>query len=442
MAGADVRRLSADRRGQGTSFLAGVVGGALNALAGALLHPVLVLAVFAAGLTDSYAAVGLVPALAAGLWFLPRLLSTRPLRWRRKLPWLIAAALIRVAAVGLLAYVASQADRLTDGQVLRAFFICYATYVLVAGFAASLSGDVAARSLAAERIGSFFGQRFHWGLVAALVAAALLRRVLGDDDLAFPAGYTLLFVAAALALLAAGFFDARVREPSRFAVPPAARPGLPLIDPGFRRFVGFRLLLGASALADPFYALYALRELNVPLGRLGDYLAAMLVAQVLAVPLWRAVAARQGTKGVLQGTALVRLLVPLVALTVPALAETPLWAERVGHDGVLPWAYGLVFVAIGIALAGQGRGQGAYLLETAPAERRGSFATLANMIVAGAAFAMVLGGVVVDRYGFDRAFLAAALVGLGAVFASGALAEGAARRRSVVPEWRLRRARG
>ena len=442
MAGADIRHDSRDGRGRAVGYLAGVTGGALTALAGALLYPSIVLALFVSGFTGSLATVGWVVALGTLLWVLPSLLARNALAGRRKLPWLLGASLVRLAAVGLLAFVASSVDRLSDGQVLRTFFVCYATYALAGGLAARLSADVAVRAVDPHRLGGYLGQRALLALLAAFATGLLVARVLGDEGLDGAAGYTVLFVAAAIALLGAGLFEARQREPRRAPAPvrPAGTGQSALGGPGALRTVGFRLVLAAAALADPFFVVYAVRELGVPVAYAGGYLAALVAAQALAGPLWAAVAARRGTKGVLQGAALCRLLAPLIALTVPTLADTPLWADNVADSRALPWAFGLVYVAIGAALAAQARGHHAYLLDVSGrAAGRPGAAAPSNAVVALAALAAVVGGVIADRFGFDRAFLVAAGVALAAVLASGALPEGAARPRPVAAAWRRTR---
>ncbi len=445
MAGADIRRFSVDRRGQALNVLLGVVSGALLVLADTLLHPIIVLPLFVSELTDTYALIGLVPAIAAGAWFLPQVLASVVVRGRRRLPWATGASVVRTAAVILLAYVGYRADGLTDAQLLRSFFICYLAYILAAGFAAAPANDVLVKAIAGERRGRFFAQRVLWAGLLAVAAGVVVRAVLGGGP-AFPRNYTLLFVAAAAALTAATFFQAQIREPIRLGSGVGGRgrgwrrADLFLADANLRRFLLFRVVLSLAAIADPFYVVYARRELEASGRLIGLYLLALVLAQLLLGPLWRELGRRQGSKAVLQVSALVRLLVPLVALILPYIADTALYQDRVNDDRMLSYGFAAVFVAYGAALAGQVQGNFAHLLAVAPGESRRGYTALANILLAPIAFVTVLGGAVIERYGFDRVFLVATLASLVAVFASGALTDTHVRSRPAAEAWRLRRA--
>ena len=445
MAGADIRRFSVDRRGQALNVLLGVISGALLVLADTLLHPIIVLPLFVSELTNRYALIGLVPAIAAGAWFLPQVLAGLVVRGRRRLPWATGALVVRTAAVILLAYVGYRADQLTDAQLLRSFFICYLAYVLAAGFATAPTNDVLVKAVAGERRGRFFAQRSLWAGLLAVAGGVVVRAVLGGGP-AFPRNYSLLFVAAAASLTAATFFQARIREPIRLGRDVGVRgrglrrADLFLADPNLRRFLLFRVALSLAAVADPFYVVYARRELAVSGRVIGLYLLALVLARLLLGPVWRRLDRRHGSKAVLQISALVRLLVPLVALILPYLAETSLYQDRVTDDRIVAYAFAAVFVAYGAALAGQVQGNFAHLLAVAPNELRRGYAALANLILVPVAFVTVFGGVVIQRYGFDRAFLVATLVSLVAVFASGALTDTYVRTHPTAEAWRLRRA--
>lgn len=443
MAGADIRRFSSDHRGQTTSFMSGLVATSLAALADALLAPTLLLAVFVSQLTDSYVVVGLVPALGASLFFLPAILVASSLRGRRKLPWLLGASLVRVAAIALLAYIVSQAERLTDTQILQSFFICYATYTLASGFAMTLSTDIVARAVARNHRGGFFSLRNLISGAVALLAGFLVIGQLGDDGSAFPDNYGALFIAAAVTLAVAVFFETRLAEPSRLVGrPPLIRAGFPLADIRYRRFLIFRIALSAVALADPFYIVYALRVLGIEPVAVGWYLLAMLAVRVVMQPLWVAYTRTHGARNTLQAAALLRLLMPLVALLVPFLIDTGLYRDRVSDSRVLATAYGAIFVLAGMALAAQAVANWTYLVEIAPAGQRATYVRPTNVILAIVGIVPVAGGWLIERYDFDTLFLTTTGIALLTLTLSGALTASLAQPRPVANAWRVRRARG
>ncbi len=442
MAGADIRRFSADQGGAMRSFAVGTVAGGMAALANALLAPTLLLAVFVAQLSNSYVLVGMVAAIGAAGFAVGSLIAGWAVRGRRKLPWLIGASLVRVAAIALLAFVVADADQLGDDQILQAFFICYATYVVAAGFGAALATDVAARAVAHGQAGRFFAVR---GVVAGIVSLLAARLVWArfEGGFNFPDNYTALFTVAAVALGITVFFDARLAEPGRLA---GARPaggggGVGLGDRAFRSFVPFGVLLGAAAVADPFYILYGFRELGLPPVVVGGYLATLLASRLLTRPLWAALARRSGTRVTFQAAALLRIVMPLVALSLPYLTETELWRERATDPRATIWAFGLVFALAGAAGAAQSVASWTFLTAIAPAGRRALFVAPANVILGIVALVPIAGGWAIERWGFEELLLGTATLALAAVVASGALAETAAVGRPMANAWALRRAR-
>jgi hypothetical protein len=449
VAGADIRRFSADRHGMGLNYVLGIGSGALLVLADTLIFPTIVLALFVSHLTDSPLAIGLVPAIGAGVWFLPQFGASLILRGRRRhLPWATGASAVRAAAIALLAYVGYRADSMGDERLLRSFFICYIAYSLAAGFASVPSGSVIAKAIGTDRRRVFFSQRNLWGGAFALGAGLVIRQVLGPDGSDFPRNYTYLFIAAAIALVAATFLQATMQEPARVANPPGQSTrhairdaSAVLTDSNYRRFLLFRVLFSLSAIADPFLIVYAFREFDASGSMVGVYVALVVLSRFVANLFWQPLSERRGNRVVLQYTSVIRLLAPLIALMVPYVTKTTLYQDRVTNDNAAIYAFGAVFVAYGVALSGQIVSNFGYVLDIVPAPRRPAAIGLANLILAAVSFIPVAGGSIVKRYGFEEVFLAAAFLGLAAVFAGGALTETSTRTRSAATAWRLRRAR-
>ncbi len=442
VAGADIRRFSGDRRNTGAAIVRGVVSSALIALADAAIFPTLVLVAFAAQLTDDLVIIGLVPAMSAGLWFLPQLLA-RPLTHltNRQVPWMTGAAIIRAAAIILLAVIGFR-DDVSNTQRLRSLLICYAAFVLASGFAAVPATELVQRAIPPDQRSWFLRVRNLWAIAGGAAAASLVFRVLGPEGPAFPKNFAYLFVVAAAALSAAVFFQARERDP---AMLPTDRPprnaARALLDTNFRRFLTFRILASLSTLADPFVILYAFRELNTPLWAIGPYLATLIFARLCFAPLWSLLATRAGHRAVLQGAALARLLAPLVTLLLPFLADSSLYQNRFHDLSPLWYAFGIVFMLHGASLAGQSNSTFAYLLDIAPTDRRFAYIWMTNVILMVTAFAPIAGAYIIERSGFDRVFIVAALASLTAILASGLLTDTHTGTRAVAQTWRLRGAR-
>lgn len=453
MAGVDIRRYSADRRGQASNFMVGTAAATLTVVSDTLLLPTLVMAAFVASLTESYLIVGLVPAIGAGGWFLAQLPAAPVVgSFGRKLPWATGAALVRAAALTLLAYVVNRADRVSTDELLRSVLICFAAFSFASGFAATVGTSVYTRAVPNQHHGLFLRMAQVWAAIAAAVAAVLAARVLGADGPDYPENFSQLFVVAAVAAGGVVLLQLLTREPGR--IPASGRGngigsagavrgvGLPaLADTSFRRFLLFRVALGLVAIADPFYILFAQRELGISATRLGWYVLALVVARILSAPLWAWLVRVQGTRAALQVAGMLRLLPPLIAISLPYLVDTEIWRERATDSNALAIAFGAIFVVLGFTLGGLQAATFGYLVETLPAAGRSGAIGLTNLVLAIVAVSPIAGGLVLRESGadYERLFLVSGGLALIATLASGLLSPARARPRAAAATWRLKR---
>ena len=418
----------------------GVAAESINAAAEVTLLPSLILAFFVAELTPSYATIGLVPAIAIGFWALGRLPAhlLAPSR-RRQQPWAFASALVRAAAIGVLAVVTSRTDPIGLSQSARPLiltvFLCLIAYSLAGGFGSLASGALLQSSIASETWGAFVRRRASWSALLSILAAVVVARLLGSSAFAFPGSYGRLFLVAALCLVTVAVITAAMREPWTAAAASSA-PNTPpqawrqlLQDTRYRRFLLFRVLLSSTAAIDPFLFLYAITRLGAPVTKIGDYVILAVLGWILSAPVWFWIERRSGARTLLQSAAVVRLIAPAVALATPPLAAIGLVRDRLPDATALTTAYGVAFFVVGAALAGQSRGNYDYLAALAPHPVLPAYTGLTNAILAVVAFSPVLGGILIERFGYEALFGVAAAVGLATVFAGGWLAETPSRAR-------------
>ncbi len=432
MPGAELRHAASDRRGMTLNSILGVAAESTNAAAEVLLLPGLILAFFAAELTPSYATIGLVPAITASFWTLarlPALLLTGSRR--RQQPWAFASALVRAGAIAILAVVASRTDPAGLGQSARplmaTFFLCIVVYSLAGGFGSIPGAALLRASVPGDHWGDFARRRAIWSAILCVLAAFVAARLLGANALQFPGSYGRLFLVATVCLIAVAVFTAAMREPA-LAVQALSAPAMAprtlrqsLADFRFRRFVAFRVLLSATAAIDPFLFLYAVTRLGAPMTAIGGYVLAGVLGWVLTAPAWFWIERRSSARALLQGAAVVRLVAPAIALAVPPLAATELVRERYPDGSPLTMVYGVAFFAIGAALAAQSRGIYDYLAAIAPRPLHATYTGLTNTVLAIVAFSPVIGGVLIQRFGYETFFACMIAVGLAAVFAASAL---------------------
>ena len=433
MPGVELRTDTADRRGVALNAIFGVGIESVNAMAEVMLLPSLVLAFFVAELTPSYTTIGLVPAVAASLWTAARLpahllTGSQP----RQQPWAFGAALVRGAAITILAVIASRTDPAGLAQsgrpLLITFFLCLIVFTVAGGFGSVPTAALLRSSIPTDRWHGFTRWRALWSMALSLIGALVVARLLGPNGLPFPGNYGRLFLAAAVCLIAVAVFIVAMREPwtppspamAPFLPPRALRQ--PLFDARYRRFLLFRVLLSASAAIDPFLFLYAVTRLGAPVTMLGTYLVAGVLGWIVSAPIWIWLERRSSARAVLQSAAVLRLVAPALALVLPQLAGVALVRERTSDGSLAHTIFALGFAAIGAALAAQSRGNGGYLTPLAPRALLPAYSGLTNGVLVVIAFSPVVAGLVIERFGYEALFIAAIVIGLIAVFAGGWLA--------------------
>jgi hypothetical protein len=418
----------------------GVAAESVSAAAEVMLLPSLILAFFVAELTPSYPTIGLVPAIAVGFWTLGRLPGQLLAQSRRRQqPWAFASTIVRAAAIGILALLTSRTGPADLSQSARPLiltvFLCLIAYSLAGGFGSLARGALLQSSIVSESWGAFVRMRTAWSALLSVLAALVVGRLLGTNAPAFPGGYGRLFLVATICLIIVAVLTAAMREPWSAAsaltapyTPPRAWRQL-LQNSRYRRFLLFRVLLSSTAAIDPFLFLYAVTRLGAPVTKIGDYVILGVLGWVVSAPIWFWVERRSGARTLLQSAAVVRLIAPAIALATPPLAAIGLIQERLSDATALTTTYGAAFFVVGAALAGQSRGNYDYLAALAPHSILPAYTGLTNAILAIVAFSPVLGGVVIERFGYEALFGAAAAIGLVTVFAGGWLAETPSRAR-------------
>jgi hypothetical protein len=429
--GADVQRTSAEQRTYQRNITLGISNGALTQFADTLIHPTIVLAVFVSQISDNNLLVGLVPGIAAGIWYLPQMLAAALTQGReRQMPFMFWSTLLRALAMGVLAMLGYTIGSEDPSSLLVWFFVLYCIYNLMAGFANVPTLELSARMVPADRRGFFFSQRNLWGGVLGFMAGFLVQRILNQTE-TFPLNFALLFLAAFCVLAFATYSTVMIREPR--VTMPAYRttvlshmldaPQL-FANDAFRRFLGFRVTLSLGAIADPFYVVYVQQQLGAPPSIIGIYVVLMAAARFGSNLFWGRLVDSQGNRAVLQISALMRMSLPIIALVLPLLYRwEPFLSRAPGGEDVMFYLYGVIFMLFGAAMSGQALANMTYVLDVAEPEHRPAYVGLTNTILAGVAFVPILGGVLVNSLGFELLFIVTFIVGFVSVVASGMLHE-------------------
>lgn len=408
----------------------GIAIAALASFADALLLPNVVIAAFVARVSDSNRLIALVPVIAALAWGLPGAIAGNAIvnRAQSIVPALASAA-VRTLAMGLLAFVCAGRTDGTARRLLVTFFVLYAIVGCTSGFA----------TLAAQRLPGRIttdgvrGRLVRWqalaSAVAAILAALLVRRVLVHGP-AFPRNFLYLFFLAGLALLGVTIFTVGLTERAG-RVPVIPRPPLAglraapdlLQLPAYRRYLIFRVVALVATLAEPFYIVYAIRAFNLSMDMIGVYVVATVLARVLTMYLWRALARLTGTKLLLQLAALCRALAAVVAIGLPVLFDTDPIAGRFTSDISRARVFVIVFICIGAAMGANAVAHSGLLLDILPPNAYADGFAFANGLLAVCSVSLIAGGIIIDRYDARALFMTALILGLLTVLVGGILRE-------------------
>ncbi|TSA87370.1 MFS transporter [Deinococcus detaillensis] len=397
----------------------GIVNGFLASTGDGFFNASVVLAGFAARLGASNAVIGLLPAIAQGGWMLPQILVAAKVRaLPYKLPVYRSSASVRIGSY--LAMVLITAFLWESPALCLSLFIATMS---VNALASGVSGlpflEVVSKTVPPQRRAAYFGLRNLGGGLLAFAAGLIVRWILGSG-LAFPYTYVLIFSLATVAYTIAYTAFGKVQEPPDEVQPVSdirqelrAIPQLLRLDAHFRAFLSVRLILAFASMADPFYTVYALRELQVPSSMLGVFLMTITGVAPLSNLLWRSVAERKGSRRIIRYSAAAAFLAPLIALGLgwwfgPSHAGSEI--SSAARESQVGWLYLAVFVMSSVAAQGFNLGHTNHLLNISPPHSRSRYIGTLNTLVGLALFAPVLGGVIADQTSYSVVFwLSAAL---------------------------------
>ncbi len=386
------------------NFWLGVYNGILINGAEAFFHSSLVLAPFLATLGAPSFIIGFIPALRVGGWFLPQLfVASRLAHQPFKLPWYRRTSLVRILAY-LVMVLSIFAFRAYPGLIMFIVLAVIGVISVSGGISGIPFADVTAKVVPHYRLGTFWALRNIIGGSLALVSGFTLRRILASD-IPFPQNFATIFaIGASLSGLAYLAFCI-IREPEGhvttkqpFLSMLKRVPGLIKSDDSFRRYIRVRFLALLALLADPFYAIYALRQLNAPATSLGLFIILATMSSMLANFLFRRPANKGQNVNVLQISISLLLLASLAAFLIKS------W-----H------LFALVFMLSAAGQAGIGIAAWNLLYAVSKEEERPLYVGTANSLLSLPSFAPIFAGGLVDLVGFKSTFILAALMALAAL---------------------------
>lgn len=362
-------------------------------------------------LTREPVLIGVLGSVQTGAWLLPQFLAARLVaaQPRKKTVVLLATTISRLGWVALIGALLLY-DRLGPTVVLLATYLSVGCFMFFDGVASLAWYDLIASAIPSTIRGRLFGAMSLIGGLFAVVGGLLVQRIIGALALPFPADYrSLVILALAIFLLGVAPVLAIVEPPSAVPAPPEPLraylqrlPSLVRGQPGFRRLVGVQLLVGASGLAVPFYAPYALLFLGLPESNVGGFDVGVTLGAMVGGFLWGYLGDRRRKEVAVRAVALCAVLAPLLPL---GLRLVP------GASGSALAGLGLAigFFFVGGSIRASWVAYANYVIEIADPAERPVLIGLMNTLSGSLALAPPLGGLLAASLGYEATFVAAAL---------------------------------
>lgn len=393
------------------NFILNVLNGSCTKLAEQLASPTLVLPWLVSSLGAPVWVVGwFVPVKQAGS-MIPQLAVAARIRnlAQRKWAWTGAGAFQGIALLIMAAAVLLTPPDMAAWLMLMLF----ALFSVASGVGSVAFQDVTGKTVPKGVRGRMLANRASIGGALTLIAAAVLKFIIGDGG-GVEVYAALVAVAAVLWIAGALFFAVIDEQPGAQDggrdMLGEVQAGLKLFreDPGFSRYLGMRVALLISVeLAPPFFALLAQQSQGGSLASLGVLIFAVGFANMISSWVWGALADRSARK--------VCILSGVVGIL--AVAAALVSAYLVPGDLAI-WAFGGVFVIAGVAEAGVRLGRKTYLVDAAPKDERPLYTALSNTLAGGVALAAGGLGVVAQFTSVATLVVIMAAVGVvGIVFA-------------------------
>ncbi len=394
------------------TFILGVLNGVLFNTAEALIGGTTVLPTFISNMTTSKVLVGLSGTMGNAGWFMPQLVvANLILHQKHKKPVYVWAGMVRIVAIWCIALLVAILAKSQAGFFVAIFFILYSIYCLAGGVAGIPFMDIVAKTVPAQRRGTFFGARLFFGGIMSALAGIFVRNVLAART--FPDNFTILFITAAGVITVAIISFCLVSEPE-VTVRESRMPFREFLLRGpfllknvrsYRMLLVVRIMLGVWGMALPFYILYARERLGLETSAVGIFLSVQMAGMVVSNLLWGALSNHAGNKVVLQLVSAVAILSPLL---------TTLTAVYSQLQNVV--CFGIVFFFIGFALSGIRLGYASYMLDVSPEAERPTYLGFMNTFLAPVLLLSAVGGFIIERTSYEVLFItviAAGIVALG-----------------------------
>jgi MFS family permease len=356
---------------------------------------------FISQLTDLKFFIGVVPALSYLGYYLPQLIGAymvtgTPTR-KRFIFWI---AIFERVCILLIALLTQFTDLLTPGQTLGLLLFTFALYSISTGLISPAYSDFISKAIVRNR-GIFYGAMNGLGGLIGFGASLVAAHILGQYG--YPDNLRIMFWIGFVASFISPFFISAFREvpiPFNLVKEPLLKfiqaiPGHIRSSHGFGRFMGIRSLLFLGLMANAFYAVYAVQAYSLPDSALGILTMIILITKSAAGFLWGWMGDRFGFRILYVISAVMVLLMGLLAVS-----------------GAGVWAFYVIAGLVGANYAIAQTADSNMVFELAPPSETSRFVGIVNTFVAPVTvLGPLVAGLIVDNFSHQALFWVVAVIG-------------------------------
>jgi len=185
----------------------------------------------------------------------------------------------------------------------------------------------------------------------------------------------------------------------------------------------FRVALGLAAAADPFIIVFGLRRVGLELGDIGLALVAYAIGHLAGILIWPHWSPHQSARAPLQIAALLRVLVLVITIGIPAIVSSTLYTDRFASAEPAVRLFLIQYVLLGLAVSAHGWANQRYLQDISTPETARQAVTTTNVVHGILAFGPFAAALLIDRTSLDEMLWIAAAIAFIALLISGFLIE-------------------
>ncbi len=386
------------------NYILGILNGTLFNFAFAITGSKTVLPLFISTLTSNGVFIGLAGSLEDVLWPLPQIFTAHYLEGKpyKKFMYIYTAYIrtIMMFAMGILIF-------FLPSYTLPLFFVFLTIYLLSGGFAGLSFMEIIGKTISPDKLPSFWGYRLGLGGILAVFGGFFVKYSIAHFS--YPINYAILFITAGFVVAIALFSFSIAYEPPSIGQEKTdkfshfIKDGSKTLnkDKRFKALLFYRIFIGISMGAIPFYSIYAIKILNYNSSIIGIFISIQMTGMILSNILWNKIAKKYSMIAIMNITAIIVSLQPILALMSLKAGIIPMY---------------LLFFLVGASFAGLRIGHTSYLLFIAPERKRPTYVGFMNTLTAPIMFYPMLNGYLIDRFSYNHIFVISAIIGIVSFF--------------------------